>query len=221
MRKLKLVGVQIVTFICFLLFLPLNSYESNAVEKSSVSCEKITNENRGLNSEYVKNDKELKIISYITPTPTPEIEIKVMSFSTEIKTVKNESKYSDEEIEILERVVEAELTGCSYESKKNATSVIINRTKSDSFPDSIKEVVFQKSQFSSVSDHRYYEVTITKETKKAVKDVINNGVVTDALYFFNLRDIESQKIKNWINSKLVFLFKDDAGHSYYKEKEDD
>lgn len=123
-----------------------------------------------------------------------------------------------EEKEILYRITESEATGGDIESKKNICSAILNRVESDSFPNSIEKVVFQKSQFSPTSDGRYYKVNPTEETIEAVNDVLKNGVTHNCLYFFAMRDIKSPKIKSWIKSRLVFKFKDGVGHSYYAEK---
>ena len=132
-------------------------------------------------------------------------------------------QFTNNEINILEKIVEAEVTGGSIDAKCNVASVIINRVESESFPDTIKDVVFQKTggiyQFSPIADGRYYSVKVTDNTKKAVKEIVDNGTTTPALYFFNIRDI-SGKNKRWINNKLIFLFKDDVGHSFYIEKEE-
>jgi len=125
---------------------------------------------------------------------------------------------TNEEKEILYRITEAEATGGDIESKKNICSAVLNRVDSDSFPNSIKDVVFQKHQFSPTTDGRYNKVKPTDETIEAVNDVLNNGVSHNCLYFFAMRDVKSPKIKSWIKSNLVFEFKDDIGHSYYSEK---
>lgn len=139
----------------------------------------------------------------------------------ELKEIKiEEPKYSftDEEVEILQRITESEATGQDIDSKKNICSTIINRVESGSFPSTIKDVVFQDGQFSPITDNRYFEIEVTKETIQAVEEVLQDGVVHNYLYFFSMRDIKSEKIKRWISNKLEFGFKDTAGHSYYNEK---
>jgi N-acetylmuramoyl-L-alanine amidase len=130
-----------------------------------------------------------------------------------------------EEVKMLQRITESECTGCSVEAKMDIASCIINRTRSNSFPDSIEGVIFQKSdgyyQFSPIGDNRYWEVEITDSTKKAVSEVLENGVIHDGLYFFNMRDVRSEKTKSWIDRKLIYLFTDDSGHSYYDERKGD
>ena len=127
-----------------------------------------------------------------------------------------------EERKMLEKITESEATDQDLESKKNIASTIINRVESSSFPSSIEKVIFQKTdgvyQFSPLGDHRYYDVKVTEETKQAVEEVLLNGVTHECLYFFNIKDVQSAKIKRWINNKLEFVFTDDAKHSFYNEK---
>jgi N-acetylmuramoyl-L-alanine amidase len=146
-------------------------------------------------------------------------EKEVVSLRTAEIEITYKDIYTAEEIEILYRITEAEATGQSIESKMNVTSVILNRVNSDQFPDSIKEVVFQKEptiQFSPIADLRFYNVKITKSTKKAVNYVLENDVTNDALYFANQSDIESLNTQSWFRNNLTFLFKDDSNHSFYK-----
>lgn len=138
----------------------------------------------------------------------------------DVKTAFDKLRFTKADIKILYRIVEAENTGCSVESKKNTCSVVINRMMSKNFDNSIKEVVFAEGEFSSVGDKRYYEVEITDETKEAVDYVLKNGCTTEATYFFQMDYVTSRKIKNWIKTELEFLFTDDSGHSFYEEKED-
>jgi N-acetylmuramoyl-L-alanine amidase len=231
MRKQKILSAYIlfITFVIGTIILLFSTYEPSA-EKSSVSYDEL--DSRRLDTEFVTYheiaDSQQNIVQYsilytsnFDVTPTPSVnrkESEIKTFSADLDK-SNEIIYTDKEIEILQRVTEAEVTSGDIKSKCNVVSVIINRTKSSSFPDTIKDVVFQEHQFSSVSDNRYYEVEITKDTEEAVNNVLENGVTTEALYFFNLRDIESSKVKRWIDNKLDFLFKDDVGHSFYIEKE--
>ena len=147
---------------------------------------------------------------------------KVMLTSMEIVEEGNkwDMTLTDEEIKILQRITEAEASGQDLESKKNVTSTIINRINSESFPDDVESVVFQKSQFSPIGSGSYYQVEVTEETIQAVDEVLSNGITHECLYFFNMKYISSSKVKRWIDNKLEFQFKDDAGHSYYKESED-
>jgi hypothetical protein len=123
--------------------------------------------------------------------------------------------FTNKEVKILERIVEAECTGQSVESKMNVASVIINRVININFPDDIENVVFQEDQFSPVNDKRFWSVEITDDTTLAVKTVIEDGVTNDeALFFCNMNDIKKLSNLEWFN-KLKILFTDDSGHTFY------
>lgn len=125
---------------------------------------------------------------------------------------------SNSEITILERITEAEATGGSIEAKMNVANVILNRVKSDRFPNSVESVVFQKNptQFSPTSDGRYWSVTVTKETKEAVKRALTEeDTIKGALYFCNPKDVKNLKTQAWFK-KLTYIGKDASGHSFYR-----
>lgn len=198
-------------------------------------------DSRQLNNRVHHNAVELKFSNLVPRSNEIHIEDKVMRtniasdvavagvFVAKIditKQDKQEIKYmykvSDDEIEMLQRITEAEATGADIESKKNIVSTIINRMESDSFPSTIKKVIFQKTngvyQFSPIKDRRYFDLETSEETKQAVEEVLLDGVSHECLYFFNIKDIQSPKIKRWINRKLEFVFKDEVGHSFFNEK---
>lgn len=113
-----------------------------------------------------------------------------MNVSLEVEeTAKNESvvDYTQEELEMMEYVVEQETHGGSLEHKRIVSYVIINRVKSDLFPNTIKEVLTAEKQFSSITNY-YNKVNPPEEiTKQAVYEALN-GLCEDksggALYFY-------------------------------------
>ena len=141
-------------------------------------------------------------------------EIPVAGIGTALEMASDYERIPPHEKEVLCRIIEAEATGQSIESKKNVCSVILNRSLDENFPNTISEVVFQKNQFSPISDKRYWKVNVTEDTIQAVDEVFEKGVTTEALFFVNLNNT-SQKMKNWFK-KLEYLFTDPSGHSFYK-----
>lgn len=215
MRKESLLSGYIIILLSMTLL--VSSFEWKHNDKSSVHTESRGQNRKVYNAQLIRKNKKYEIKNSVSsPLIIKEKEL-VSIYSTEIKITYVYS-FSKDEIEILERITEAEAEGQDSDSKKNVCSNIINRMESKSFPDTIKEVVFQKNQYSSTTDGRYKKVEISKDTKEAVNDVLRDGATHDCLYFFSLKDIKSQKIKNWINNSLDFQFKDSSGHAYYKEK---
>jgi N-acetylmuramoyl-L-alanine amidase len=150
----------------------------------------------------------VSVKQYTAPCDTP-----IAGITTVLRPVDN---YTPDEISILTRIVEAEYTGKDFKSKLNGTSTILNRVDSKEFPDTIKDVVFQRHQFSPISDGRYWSVDVTTETKEAVMRVIMTGRTTDALFFCNLRDVKSLKTTRWFKSLEHLSTRDTSGHTYYK-----
>jgi len=141
----------------------------------------------------------------------------ISSIIAELKQIKLEESYiqvTDEEYEILCRIVEAEATGEKYGGKLRVCAVILNRVNSDLFKDSIEEVVFRKIgeryQFSPISDGRYYKVPITEETRNAVDAVLKNEFEHGAL-FFNASELTN----SWASNNREFI-ETYGNHSFYK-----
>lgn len=121
--------------------------------------------------------------------------------------------------EILCRIVQAEAGGEDLLGKQMVADVIINRVQSKKFPNSVQGVVFQgsggKVQFSPVSDGRYYSVTISAETRKAVKLALDGEDTTGgALYFINAGKAASDNV-SWFENSLCFCT-EHGGHRFYK-----
>lgn len=161
-----------------------------------------------------------------TPSETKKTDIKVETAKAEAKNTDvlemtynshMDIELSESEITILQRIVEAEATGEDIYGRMLVANVVLNRMHDDEFPDSIEGVVFQKGQFSPISDGRYYTVTITKKTKEAVKRVLSGEDYSEGALYFFARSKTSTKKARWFDNSLQRLFKY-GGHEFYKEK---
>lgn len=117
------------------------------------------------------------------------------------------SKYSKQEIQILERIVEAEAGDQTLKGRIMVANVVLNRVASSEFPNTIKKVVFQKNnsiyQFSPIKDGRYYDITVSKKTKKAVEKAFQSKDLTDGALYFMSRSGSSKKNIKWFDSSLT------------------
>lgn len=59
---------------------------------------------------------------------------------------------SDEELYLLACIIDWEANSESYEGKLAVANVVLNRVRSSAYPNSISGVIYQRSQFSGVSD---------------------------------------------------------------------
>ena len=94
----------------------------------------------------------------------------------------------EQEYEILLKIVEAEAGGEDTTGKMLVANVVMNRVRSGQFPNTIYEVVYQRSdgkaQFSPTADGRIDQVSVSSDTVEAVSRVMNGeDVSAGAMYF--------------------------------------
>ena len=138
----------------------------------------------------------------------------------DVEVIEKEWKYdiSQEDYEVLLRIVEAEAGGEDTEGKMLVAGVVLNRVMHEDFPDTVKEVVFQRvkgtAQFSPVYSGRYDKVKISKDTIEAVERVLCGEDLTEgALYFAARKYADSDKMR-WFDEHLTFLFSH-GGHEFF------
>ncbi len=104
-----------------------------------------------------------------------------------------------EEKDLLARLVTAEAKGEPYEGKVAVATVVLNRVENEMYPDSIKEVIYEKRQFQPV-DNGMINKPATEEAEKAVKEAIaKQGTGKGSLNFYNPKIVDSE----WHESKTV------------------
>ena len=117
--------------------------------------------------------------------------------------------FSEEEINLIYRVVETETFDQDFDSKVNVACVVFNRLESGKFGDSITEIVTSPKQFA------YGRKKITESTILAVEYAFSMGDTTQgALYFNSFK--EAPEVFNGAN----YIDTDNCGHHFYKPKED-
>ena len=123
--------------------------------------------------------------------------------------------YSESDYNVLLRIVQAEAGNCDIEGRVMVANVILNRVESGSFPNTITKVVYQKHQFSPVSNGSIKRCKVTTETVEAVERALAGEDLTDgALYFMNRR-ASSKKNANWFDRHLECLFKH-GNHEFFR-----
>lgn len=127
-------------------------------------------------------------------------------------------KLSDEELDTLLRIVEAEAGGEDEEGKLLVANVVLNRVENDKFPDTVTEVVFQQengvTQFSPVRNGRYWRVKISEETRNAVQRALEGEDISGGALFFAARKYADNDKMKWFDEKLDFLFIH-GGHEFF------
>ncbi len=125
--------------------------------------------------------------------------IEVNSPMTRFEKTDNSLTISTEEKNLLARLVHAEAKGESYEGKVAVAAVVLNRVEHKEFPDTIKDVIYEKNAFEPVQNGSIHE-SADEEAHKAVQEALESqGNDDEMLYFYNPETATS----DWIFSRKV------------------
>ncbi|MDT3424584.1 N-acetylmuramoyl-L-alanine amidase [Paenibacillus forsythiae] len=101
---------------------------------------------------------------------------------------------SENDLKIMANAVYGESRGEPFEGQVAVAAVILNRTKSPSFPNTPSGVIFQPGAFTAVADGQIY-LTPNEQARKAVEQALNGWDPTGGcLYYFNPRTATSKWI---------------------------
>lgn len=131
------------------------------------------------------------------------------------KYVFNDLGWEENDDYLLAKIAMAEAEGCSLETKMNVIATVLNRTRDKAFPNSIKEVIYEKRgntyQFSPIGDGRWDKIEPNEECWLALEKVkaAQYDFSLGALYFESCQDDN-----NWHSRNLNFLFKSDTMRFY-------
>ncbi len=92
---------------------------------------------------------------------------------------------TEEEIEMLTRIISGEARGEPLEGQIAVGAVVLNRVLSDDFPDTIEEVIFAEGQFIAIDDGYYDMQPSEKSYRAAIKALEGEDPSNGAYYFYN------------------------------------
>lgn len=110
--------------------------------------------------------------------------------------------YTQAELDLLARLVRAEAESEPYSAQVAVAAVVVNRVKSDLFPDTISSVIYQKSdgfyQFTPV-ENGWISKAATTQAKNAALEALNGSDPSNgALYYF-----DDSATNKWLWSKPI------------------
>ena len=109
--------------------------------------------------------------------------------------------YQESELSLLARLVSGEARGEPYIGQVAVAAVVLNRVRSDEFPDTISGVIFQPGAFDAVWDGQF-DLTPTDSCIRAARDAINGWDPTGGcVYYYN----PSTATNEWIWTRQVQL----------------
>lgn len=138
-----------------------------------------------------------------------------------ITLAENTTLMSDEDYDTLLRIVEAEAGSEDIKGRVLVANVIMNRVKSEDFPNTVTEVVWDNSdgvpQFSPTYDGRINEVAVSDETREAVKQALKGTDYSEGALFFIQKSAAEEHNVKWFEKDLKRLFKYGV-HEFYTYK---
>ena len=138
-----------------------------------------------------------------------------------ITLAENPTLMSDEDYDTLLRTVEAEAGSEDIKGRVLVANVIMNRVKSEDFPNTVTEVVWDNSdgvpQFSPTYDGRINEVAVSDETREAVKQALKGTDYSEGALFFIQKSAAEEHNVKWFEKDLKRLFKYGV-HEFYTYK---
>lgn len=122
-------------------------------------------------------------------------------------------QFTYDDAQILLRIASAEGANQGIFGMFLIMQTVVNRVASEDFPNSIAEVVFQKSQFQAVTDGRYYTVDIPPEAHEALAILESNTQVNSEIVAFEAT-WNNRSLTRYYDTSFTYL-----GHTFYTKKE--
>lgn len=122
---------------------------------------------------------------------------------------------SEEDYQVFLRIVQAEAGICDVKGKILVANVIINRVKSNEFPNTVTGVVYQSSQFSPVADGSINRVKVSQDTIESVNRALAGEDYSNGAMYFMFRRGSQNRAVGWFDRHLTFLFSH-QNHEFFK-----
>jgi len=115
------------------------------------------------------------------------------------KISKKGGTVSSNDVYVLSKIISGEARGENFLGQVAVGAVIVNRTKSPNFPNTVYGVIFEPGAFDAVSDGQYYR-TPASSAVRAARTAINGWDPTGgAFYYWN----PAKATSNWIWSRPI------------------
>ena len=119
---------------------------------------------------------DVTIIHSVIPEP-------IFVEASPIITEEEEGLLSYEDISLIALVTMAEAEGECEEGKRLVIDTILNRVDSEYFPDNVYDVVYQRSQFTSIWNGRVDRCEVREDICELVREELQSRTNTDVIFF--------------------------------------
>ena len=111
-----------------------------------------------------------------------------------------------EEIELLARIISAEARGEPFLGQIAVGAVVLNRVNHPDFPNTIKDVIYEKGQFTPLRDGSFYRIKPNEEAYRAAREALaGNDPTKGALYFYNPHTASSRGL-HWFREHTTIVY---------------
>lgn len=97
--------------------------------------------------------------------------------------IEPEPKMSREDIELIALLTMAEAEGECEEGKRLVIDTVLNRVDSDEFPNTVKDVIYQKNQFTSMWNGRVDKCYVMEEICQLVEEELESRTNSEVVFF--------------------------------------
>lgn len=153
--------------------------------KSNLTSESPKNNTSSIEKSIIEDDSFLKNVRSTIEKPVVE-ESSTKNVNLDIETTVIDEEFlgfTKEEISLLALVAMAEAEGESDVGKRLVIDTILNRVDSVHFPDTVYDVVYQKSQFSCIWNGRIDRCYVQEDIYELVKEEITKRLDYDVVFF--------------------------------------
>lgn len=150
----------------------------------------------------------------------PTLQVRMLEREDSAAAVSDSTQLSisSADYQVLLKIVEAEAGSEDLNGRILVANVVLNRVKSELFPDCVTDVVYQHSngvyQFSPVKNGTIDTVSISEETKQAVELALDGTDLSKGALYFAARNAANEKNMRWFDTHLVRLFVH-GGHEFF------
>lgn len=155
-----------------------------------LSCPENHQNTEATQRAYRSNIEDLNITSEIVQKDVSKATESIQTISTfsqvkqqYISDLVREPKISEDDIVLLAYLAVAESGGECEDGQRLVIDSVLNRMTSEHFPDTIPEVIYQKSQYSCTFDGRMERCEPTDRMIELVKEEIRNKTNSDVIFF--------------------------------------
>ena len=181
-KYIKIICIFLIVFLCLesinILYLHNLQKNNSSFDKQEKTCSD--------NLILIQPQEEKEELSLYNSSFSSQ---NIVYFQEEVEQEQEEeictlyTSLTKEEIELIELTVQHEVGNFSKDYKKLIAAIIRNRLESDSFPNTISEVILAKGQFSNGD---YVGVNVDIETQEAVEEVFSMEESPHlATYYYN------------------------------------